>query len=748
MHVWLELILRELLFLVLLTLLGLAPATWLPARFGRGVRVALAPAFGLAVGVCLTVTTEYAFAARETDWLVVVVALASGGVGLAGLGLRPLPSARTVLQLALVVLVVIASFDYPLAARHSVGPIGGYQIADTSGYVSEIASEQRYSIHQMDRIHAPAADLAVLASSEYVQAHQQLDVSPLEANVDSLLGLGPTDTQTAFLIAIILTGALGAFGVVRSVAGESTWAAPFAGCLFAGPLFAELLMDGSQAALAGAALLAPLVAVGVEAIRARRWRTLGLFALLAAGLQTIYPLFVPAAAIAGAVTIAVAAVARRRRGRVGGRMVAVAAVQLGGVLALTVALTPVAFLRNVSYWLSVLNGSFSFAGLPAYNLPANVLPGWIVQTREFYGLIPLSTATTGELVGSALVPLLLIAVIAMGAFRHRAVLVMLAVAAGAIALAEYTWAGQSCSYCVQRNLLPAALLVPSVLGIGLGALGALRWRGGRISAALVGLLALILIGHQGIVERQRLEQGAYVLDPQLRQAGARIPARSGPVELEGFSESTGHAQMELPEAYDLVDRVTHGAVSLPTITDDGAGLQYLGGTQPLGPSFRSNYQYVLTRLGSVVTGRTVIARFGPIVLQRRTAELDVTLIGGVSVADARTDRTGAAWVSGPLTFLVVGGHGRQPAWISLVLSHTVPAQVLPGSAVASSRNSDGLLRVCLRAAGTPPVRAAAVQVGFAPVPQPPPSPYAPAPPAHGLRLLSMSVSTSSCARVR
>lgn len=94
-----------------------------------------------------------------------------------------------------------------------------------------------------------------------------------------------------------------------------------------------------------------------------------------------------------------------------------------------------------------------------------------------------------------------------------------------------------------------------------------------------------------------------MLDPQLRRASARIPARSGPVELEGFSESAGHAQMELPEAYDLADRVTGGAVSLPTITD-----------------------YV---------------------------------------------------ASVPLTFLVVGGQGRQPAWISLVLGHTVPPGCSP-----------------------------------------------------------------------
>ena len=39
--------------------------------------------------------------------------------------------------------VILGSFDYPLALRHTVGPDGGYTIADTAGYVSETNGEVR-----------------------------------------------------------------------------------------------------------------------------------------------------------------------------------------------------------------------------------------------------------------------------------------------------------------------------------------------------------------------------------------------------------------------------------------------------------------------------------------------------------------------------------------------------------------------------------------------------------------------------
>jgi MFS family permease len=746
MQVWLELVLREGFFLALLAGLGSGPASFLPDRYGRAGRLAMAPVLGLCVGACVTVTLVYAFPASDTPWMIVVLALASVllAVRRGGLSLRH-PSPSSVLQIALVTFVVVGSFDLPLALRHTVGPDGGYHIADTGGYVSEINGETRESIHQVARARAPFPDLALSYWSGYAQRNQQLDVSALEANANELLGLGSTDTQAPFLIVIVLVGALGVFAAVRRLSDGHGWAAAIAGCLFAGPLFAELFIDGSQAAIAGAALLVPIAVLGVEALSERRPTTLVLFALLAAGLQTVYPLFLPAAVIAGAGAILLLTIRRLHRGRPDREEVIAAAARLMTVLVLAAVFTPVAFSRNAQYWLSLLNGSFSLNGLPAYSLPLEVLPGWLLQTQEFYGLVDLSHADAGPLALAGFLPLILLTVIGLAVWRHRAVLMMLAVAAGAMLLAYYTGAGRGCSYCVQRNLLPIVPLGIAALGLGVAVLASSRSRAGLPAALVISTIALASVGGQGMVERQRLANGSYLLDRQDRRALSALPTGAGAVELEGFGQGP-LAPMEEPLAYNLVDERTDGRLSLPTYVDDAKGLFYLGGMQPLGPSFRSDYAYVLTRLAGIRTSRTLVARAGAIALERRSGDLDVTITGGVSVAMARRDPSGEAWVSGPLHFLVVGGDPAKRAWLTLVFARTVPVMVGQRPGLAGVTTGPGDLRICMAALGRAPVRSADVAVSFTPQPPPPTTePYAEPLPARGLRLVSMTASTRPCA---
>ena len=308
MHVWLDLISRELLFLALLAAIGAGPATFLSERFDGVARLAMAPVFGLCVGVCVTVTLVYFFPTSETWWVVILLALVSLGVAARRRGTAP-PwlGRRGLIQLAVVAIVVMVSFDYPLALRHTVGPAGGWAIADTTGYVSEINGEARQGIHRAEQNRPPFADLSMYYWSAYASGFQQLDVSALEANVNQMLGLGSTDTDSALLIVIIMTGALGVFAVIRTVSGVSTWGAAVGGCLFGGPLFVRAVhgrkpggADGQCAARAGGG-----VRVG-GACRTAGRATLVLFALLIAGLQTVYPLFLPPIVLGAAVAIAIA----------------------------------------------------------------------------------------------------------------------------------------------------------------------------------------------------------------------------------------------------------------------------------------------------------------------------------------------------------------------------------------------------------------------------------------------------------
>ena len=218
-----------------------------------------------------------------------------------------------------------------------------------------------------------------------------------------------------------------------------------------------------------------------------------------------------------------------------------------------------------------------------------------------------------------------------------------------------------------------------------------------------------------------MSQADYMLDPGDRQALAALPSGSGRVELEGFSESS-QAPMELPLVYNLVDERTGGKVSVPTLAADDNGLAYLtAGPAPLGAWFTPDYRYVLTRLAGVTTDRQTIARFGSIALQRRVAPLDVTVLSGVSVATARLDPGGRAWLTPgvPVDFLVVGDPTR-PAWVSLRLRATVPITAPTGMDVVGHSRQGDELHVCLRVPGAGPVRNTAVSAAFAP--QPPPSP--------------------------
>ena len=75
MSVWLDLVVREAVFLVVLVALGSGPAAFL--RVPRSARLALAPVFGLCVGCCASVTMVRFVSARHTGWAILALALAS-----------------------------------------------------------------------------------------------------------------------------------------------------------------------------------------------------------------------------------------------------------------------------------------------------------------------------------------------------------------------------------------------------------------------------------------------------------------------------------------------------------------------------------------------------------------------------------------------------------------------------------------------------------------------------------------------
>lgn len=746
---WLELVVRETALLVLLAAVGAGAVVLLPATVDRATRWALAPAYGLAIAACVFTTTILRVPAHKSAWLLVVLVLASLAFAAwrsgTGTSLRTMassihPPVRDTLQIGAIILVVLFAFNAPLAARDSTGPIGGYRVADTVGYINEIDGMRVESLHGASLQKPPWRDLSLEYWVGIAGHDQELGSDTVVANAAVLLGLRTTALYSPYVIILILVGALAAFAAVRQVTGTRSWWAISAGLLFAGPFFHTLLMDGSIGAISGLVLVVPTLAAGWLAVDGGRWMDCVLCGLMLAGLQTMYPLFIPHIAILAAAVLLVLLVMRAYRRALTSMIVRAAVLRLGLVVVLAAALTPVAFERNLRFWASILKGSFSFVGLPVYDLPVGVVPGWLAQTRVFYDLPHLSTLAFSGVVSSIVLPLALIAVIIAGILRHRVTAASLLIVAAAAALAYKTSSGEHCSYCTQRNLLVASPVLMVLVGIGLVALAG-RGRAVRTGAAGIAILAAIVIAGKTVITADQQQDGAYALDHQVNDVVAHLPTDS-PVQMEGFGQGS-LAPMEEPLVYERINEQTPQQVSIYAATDDASGLEYLGGTRPIGVEFLPDYRYVITRFSSIRTDRRTLRRSGPIALQERTGPYDVLLTGGPSVAFAWQDERGYAWVrpSVPLRFYIVGDAPGPVPSVRLTLNATVPVQV---AGAAATHRVGHQLTVCFPAGGFAPVRAAELSFGFAAVPPPPSSKYAIPEPARGLRLTSMSASTKAC----
>jgi hypothetical protein len=762
-HLWIEIVARELAMLAALFALGIGPASFLGRRFDAAARLAIAPVLGLCLATCVFTTLIWFTAARNTYWLLPVLAAASIAVALlrsrtAATGgaegahgnwtlLRSL-RARDALSMAIVCVVVAAPLSYTLHERNSVGPTG-YIISDVDGYTAVADGMEQLSMRQAQHENAESASFVLKYWSGDARSHERFDASPLAANLDLLIGLHATDTQGLFLIVFLMAGALGAFAAVRYFAPKPSWLALLAGVLFAGPLFLQLMVDGSQAAICGLSVLVPLAAVGTEVLRERRLANLVLFALLASGLMALYPLYLPGVALAAVLVVGSIAIVKRARGHLSWQSARTAALVAATVTVLTIVFNLVSFTRDVSVWQETIQAEN--LAKPPYHLPLSVLPGWLLQTRQFYVLTTpqafllgnLGQATAIEVLGEAILPAIFVAVILLGLWRRRRGLILVPIILVFAALAEYASVAHRCSYCVDRNTLPIAptTIVLLMLGIGVLATGGRRWM--RWSAVLIALAAVIAVGEQTRTESQLFAAQAYFLGGDERTIVSELPPHPGPVELEGFGENREleQAVAELPLMYSLVYERNHGEVSLPSEYSDYGGLAYFGETHPSDPDLNPDYRYVLTRLGGVETNRRVVTRTGPLALEERTGSLDATITSGLALPNIRRDTGGLPSVGTSLHMLLVGG-GSTPASILLrfytIFQETVPPQ--PGVRARSTLHE---LTICVQATGTAPVRRATLYLApaYLPVVKPTEKFASPERPLPTVTLLSMRAVT-------
>jgi hypothetical protein len=728
--------------LLVLFALGAGPTSFLSQRFDAAARLAMAPVLGLCLGTCIFTTLIWLTAARHTYWLLVIVATMSVAIAV-WRALASIPSMpqsarlqllmrklrlRDAIALVTVCIVVAAPLSITLHERHSVGPIG-FNVWDAVGYTAEADGMTQQSIREAERAntvpagHTPAEALAGTSVGHrlganfiqhywevYARGPQNLDAAPLSANLNELIGLYATDTQSLYLITFLVAGALGAFAAVRYAAPKPSWAALLAGVLFAGPFFMQLILDGSQAAICGLAVILPIAAVGADAVRNERLASLALLALLVAGLAALYPLFVYGVVASAIVVLVILSAAAWWRGKLTRETLLRALLLLTGVAVLAIALDPVGFSRDVRYWKSVLNGVYFFNGLPEYHLPYSVVPGWLLQTREFYSLTELGSTSPHEILIGVILPIIFVAVIVFGVKRNRMAAILALLGLVSVFIGEYTNAAHHCSYCTDRALLPIAPVSIGLMALGVAALVVSPSVLLRASGVAVAVVILVAVGSRTREERSRGANSAYFLDAGDRALVSRLPSHAGPVDLESYGQVLGKAPGELPLVYFLLSEHNHREVSLPTEYDDYEGLAYVGGPRSSNPQLNPTYQYVLTRLAGVQTGRRVIARTGSLALEGRTRTLDATVVSGLGLPFVRRDADGLAWVEGPVHMLVIGGDSK-PAWISLRFRAIVPVKVSAQNGVRA-RLGGGLIRACVRATGAAPIRRATIDLTF------------------------------------
>jgi hypothetical protein len=746
----LALLAREAGLLAVLVAAGWGPAAWLPRDFVPFARAAMAPALGLALCACVLVTASWLMPMQVAAFLLLLpLALASAAVGAVRTRRDRWPLGRIeALSLAAVVVVVLAAFNTPLVAQHSLGPIG-YQVYDAPNYVALIDGLADHSLRQ--DIWGPAWDFTARIGEVFgVQGIQQIGFDSVAAAANSLLGLHASTTQSAFTIVLLLVGALGAAATVAGFAPTApslVWV--LGGLLYAGPLTFQLFLDGSEAATAGLSLVGPLGLLGARLVGGSGgWASTWILALLLAGLYTLYPLFFPPFVITAGIAMVIVAVprgidafrSRRLSPSAVGPVLPLVALGAAAVL-----LSPFAFVRDVRYWWRTATSDAAFAGLPQFDLPFPVLPSYVLQTREFYYLPHLSDVDMQQWFLGDIAPLLIVALICLGVWRFRPAAIVAGGVIVAAVLAYYSSSRADCSYCVQRSLLPIGPACAILMALGVAAVAKSQGVRDQLAAAVVGVVVLGLVAHAGSVVLRRGVHGAYMFPRTAQAVADDLQGRKGAVFLEGFGASLA-APAEFQAAYHAANEASSGQLAFPTETDDYVGLAYLGGVRPpTSKEYTPEYRWVYTRLADISTDRRLVEREGPYAIEERRGPLDVAIISGVAVNAAGKDRRGRAYVQGPMTFWV-SATTRQPAWLRLEFGALPRPRITKPKNARVLRNG-GAQVVCVPVSTTAPLRRVTVALAKVGPSLAPPPAFANRPLVNpGPYVRSMRVSTAPCAR--
>jgi hypothetical protein len=730
-----ELLIKELVMLALLTGVGAGFARALRGKLDGGTQLALAPVFGFAASISLLTTLNFFVPLRNAMWFALLpAALASIGFALwrGGMRIEWRRHLRALAQLAVVLVGVLAVLNAPLERRDSPGPIA-WGIYDAPGYVDCIAgfsehtnrkpllgtAEQALSARYHPDAWKPAWNLGARYCWGIKFIHTGGETLP--AAISSPFDWAPWELLSPYMALCVLLAALGAFALFRILTRSSSWLAIAPGLAMGGaPLF-QLYIDGSAGLLGGIAFIPALLTIGVLGIRQPSWLTTFLGAVLLAGLQTAYP-EMAAVVVASLVLVLVVQLLLNLRG--GERLGAILRAGLPHLVALgvlTAVLTPRATLWTLAN--ARVSGSLTTAVID-YQMQLPHLPGWLLQTREFYTFALTSPRGLSYVLVGLLLPLALLAVALYGMVRRRGSWPLLIFIVVASAQALYAATRLDCSYCVGRTLETTVPALAVLVSIGIFELtrSSVRWK--LITGVALGTAAAIAAAASLYSIEQRAARGAFMPPASLGNvAKAADDLVDGTLQLEGFGQTPLWAWGENRVTYQAMAEATGQRISIDSAYNDYGGLSYYDIRNIGHPSYTPNYRYVLSRLGSLDAGREVLYHSGPLVLQRRTGQFDATVARGVGVDTYLRDPSGVAWVQrpgkelgfrqGPLTFWV---SALSPARAYLRVTLLGP----PGLAADQVRGAvskplpGGLTQICVPVPGRSKLRI--LQLPLSPLP--------------------------------
>lgn len=759
---------REGVILAVLVLLGVGPASYLPRTWGTATRLALAPAFGLAIGSAVLTSMAFVVPLRHSLWFAVLpLAAVSTSIAIRRLFFTNGDLRRRELG-ALVFVAVwgIGVFSVPMLARQSYGPMG-YGIFDAPGYGASIfgyarntndeplgVSPTNFHLAEHDDIAwGEPWDLTTRYAWGFVFQHNGATTIPAALTIP--LGWPAWTLVTPFMAVLSTIAGLGVFAAGMSLFERRVTAASLCAVLALGPVVFQIYVDGSLGLLAGLSLFPAIVLCGWWIARGGALAGSILLGILLAGLQAAYPELLPIAALT-IVATCLTTPGPTGRVRILGRQGVGLRLLTAGVLG--VVLSPRTIPWTVHYLYDLIaRDLFSLKGLlVSYNMRPRYVLGWLFQTRDFYSFAFLNPGGTAQLLWGVVVPSAGLILVGIAIHHRRQLLPFAWLIAAAVVQALTAWRSD-CTYCVQRSLITVPLALPLLLVGGWLSLGGRRrWR--MAASVVVGVL-LLGAGTTLVMSEQRASDVAYLPSKDLRRMlahAAALPNDGAPLLVEGFGAVPVWSWADVPTTY-MALRETGRRLSIMATWNEYGGFAY-SRTRPFGhPSFTPDYGWVLTRFGALDSGRATVAGIGPLALQRRVEPFDVSPVLGVA-ADV-DDRRGVPWLTppgkhfgleqGPLTALV-SGPSTGTAWVEVVL-HAPPGTTVAGPpGTRSALRSNGDLAAC---APAPPADGPARIVTL--TVSPPPAEFV-APteqndpvyrPSHSVRLLTLRASDHPCREI-